>query len=269
MLTGGGASGLLHGEARPFHAAGRSPCLLAFHGFTGSPTEVMPVLRAAAAAGFAVRAPVQPGHGTTPADLQHKTFDDWVSAGRAALVEATREHERVVVLGFSMGSLVALKLAAEGGPGLAGLVVLGNALFLAAHSSLPLGVFGRFKRTPDVYLMKPQAADLEDRTLASSIVTYDRHPVRAAHEVFLAGVRMREELDAIRCATLILHGKKDRVCPSSNAAYLADRLVRAESVTMRVYPRSAHVLACDADRDEVAADVISFLKKFDQMSVEP
>jgi esterase/lipase len=59
------------------------------------------------------------------------------------------------------------------------------------------------------------------------------------------------------------------VCPVSNASFLADRLTRAESVTMRIFKKSAHVLACDYDRDDVAAEVVSFLKKRGQMPVEP
>lgn len=259
LTTAPSHSGLLHGEARAFERKGRDPCLLAFHGFTGSPSEIMPVLQAAADAGFAVHAPLQPGHGTNPADLQHKTFEDWIAAGRQHFIAAAREHERVVVMGFSMGSLVALKLASEGLPQLTGLVVLGNALFLSAPSALPLGLLTRLKGTPDLYLLKPRAADMEDRTLVDTIVTYDRHPIRAAHEVFRAGAVMRAELLHVRCPTLILHGKKDRVCPSTNATYLADHLTNAASVKVRVYPRSAHVIGCDFDRAEVSADVVSFL----------
>ena len=64
LTTAPSHSGLLHGEARAFERKGRDPCLLAFHGFTGSPSEIMPVLQAAADAGFAVHAPLQPGPST-------------------------------------------------------------------------------------------------------------------------------------------------------------------------------------------------------------
>lgn len=261
MLAGAASQGRLlgNGVARSFEANGTPPCLLALHGFTGSPSEVMPVLERAKEAGFAVRAPLLPGHGTLPSELQNRTFSDWVSAAREHFRACQAEHGQVVVLGFSLGSLVAMQLATEAPAGLAGLVVMGNALFLSVYSDLPLGLFSRLKRAPDAYLVKPRVADLEDRTLASAIVTYDRHPLRAAKEVYRAGIALRDRVSLVRCPTLVLHGRKDRVCPHTNARWLADHLTRAESVTLRVYPRSAHVLACDFDRDEVAAEVVAFL----------
>jgi esterase/lipase len=44
--------------------------------------------------------------------------------------------------------------------------------------------------------------------------------------------------------------------------------MRAKSVMMRIYPRSAHVVACDTDREEVARDLVSFVGKL-QTPVEP
>ena len=76
-----------------------------------------------------------------------------------------KAHGRVVLLGLSLGSLVAMHLAAERGGGegneasVAGLAVLGNALALTVFSRLPLGVSARASRLgfamPDWYLVKP------------------------------------------------------------------------------------------------------------------
>jgi carboxylesterase len=93
-----------------------------------------------------------------------------------------------------------------------------------------------------------------------SLVTYDRHPVRAALEVYLAGRRVRERVGFIECPTLVLHGRRDRVCPWKNAAWLADH-VGSRDVSVRLFENSAHVLALDGERDEVAAEVVRFLAR--------
>ena len=92
-----------HGPMEMF-AAGRAPCVVAFHGFTGTAAELRPVLTAVADAGLAVDAALLPGHGTRAEDLQPKTFDDWVGAARLRARKAIEEHGRIVLLGFSLGS---------------------------------------------------------------------------------------------------------------------------------------------------------------------
>ncbi len=247
--------------ARERFAPGRAPCLVAIHGFGGTVAELAPMLDRVEQDGFAVDAALLPGHGTRVEHLQDLTFDGWVAATRARAVAAAAQHGRVVLLGFSLGSLVAMRIASESPPWLAGLVVLGNALTLRPHSSLPLGLWHLTGRPmPDVYLLKPRAADLVDPAAIASITTYDRHPLRAALEVYLAGVRVRPLVERIACPVLILHGRRDLVCSWRNATWLAER-VASRDVTVRIFEKSAHVLCCDGERDEVGREVAAFLAR--------
>ena len=51
--------------------------VLLCHGFTGSPQSLRPWAEHLAAAGFGVRLPRLPGHGTDWHDMQVTTWDDW------------------------------------------------------------------------------------------------------------------------------------------------------------------------------------------------
>ena len=249
-----------HGRSE-FFAAGRAPCVVAFHGFGGTAAELAPVLQAIGASGRAVDCALLAGHGTAPERLQDMTFDDWVGPARQRVRAAIAEHGAVVLLGFSLGSLVAMQIASERPPGLAGLVVIGNALTLGTASSVPLGLWARVGwRMPDVYLVKPRAGDLSDPAHEDDLVTYDRHPMRAAIEVYRAGPRVAAEVTRIECPTLILHGGRDHVCPWRNATWLATH-IGARDVSVRLFEKSAHVLAWDCERDEVAREVLAFLAR--------
>ena len=154
-----------------------------------------------------------------------------------------------------------MQLASEETAGVAGLVLLGNALTLGASSRWPLGLWALSGRPmPDLYLVKSRPGNLVDSTRSDELVTYDRHPLRAALEVYRAGARVRALVGRIACPTLILHGRRDAVCPWSNAPWLASRIV-ARDATMRLFERSAHVLAWDGQRDEVVREVLSFLAR--------
>jgi carboxylesterase len=244
-----------------FFSPGKAPCVVAFHGFGGTASELRPLLDRVAQAGFAVNAALLPGHGGRVEDLQATTFEEWVAAGRAALRAAVAEHGRAALLGFSMGSLVAMQLAAERPEGLAGLVVLGNALTLTAPTSVPLGLLLAARvPLPDIYVVKPRPGDLTDKAAMGALLTYDRHPVRGAMEVYRAGSRVRGVVGRVTCPTLVLHGRRDSVCPWRNATWLADHL-GTRDVTIRIFERSAHVVACDLERDEVAAETAAFLRR--------
>lgn len=242
---------------------------VAIHGFGGSPSELRFLLDRVAAAGHAVRAPLLPGHGTTPRDLQNRTFDEWAARAREELARARAEHDRVVVCGFSMGSLVALALASdpETRPAVSGLVLLGCALRLSGPLRAAFGVARAARvRLPDAYVGKPLGPDIRDKTLASQIECYDRHPVRAAMEVYRAGRALGPRLASVTCPVLALHGERDRVCSVAASRRLIS-LLGTPNVRIRTYPRSGHMVALDYDREEVARDVLAFL---DQLRpVEP
>jgi carboxylesterase len=245
-----------------FFAAGRAPALVAFHGFGGTAAEIRPVLDAVAKASFAVDAALLPGHGERVEALPDLTYVDWLDGARERTRALAREKGRVVVLGFSLGSLLALEIAAEGLDGVAGVIAMGNALTLAAHSSVPLGIADRLGlRMPDAYLTKPRSGDLVDPAAMGDLLSYDRHPLRSSLEVYRAGRRVKQVLRKIACPALVLHGRQDHVCPWHNALVLADSLRSGvcPDVNVRIFEGSAHVLACDAEREQVAREVVDFV----------
>jgi carboxylesterase len=240
-------------------AEGRAPCVVGLHGFSGSAAELRPVLDAIASAGFAVDAALLAGHGARVEQLQELHFDGWVEGARARMAIARERYGRVVLLGFSLGSLVAMQLASEEPEGLVGFVAMGNAITLSASMRIPMSAWCRTgMRMPDLYLLKPFAGDLVDPSGMDALVTYDRHPLRAALEVYRAGRRVRDVVSRIKCPTLVLHGRRDRVCPWTNATWLAHH-VGSREVGVRIFERSGHVLACDGERDEVSREVLAFL----------
>lgn len=235
---------------------GRSPRFVAFHGFTGTTSEIRPLVDAVSAKGFAVRAPLLAGHGSNACELQDATFDRWVDAAAEEL-----PSEPFVLCGFSLGSLVALELASRRPAGLRGLVVLGNALCLTSPVSATLGfVDKRGWQLPDWYLLKLWGSDMRDPEMKKRVVAYDRDPLRAALEVYRGGRRVESKLASIVCPTLILHGAKDRVCPASNAKLVASKLGSID-VTTRIFPKSGHLVAADMEREDVAAEVLRFIER--------
>ena len=51
------------------------------------------------------------GHGTAPEVLQHTRWNDWLISARRAFDRLNEIHERVFILGFSMGGLLSIVIA--------------------------------------------------------------------------------------------------------------------------------------------------------------
>ncbi|MGI9153666.1 MAG: alpha/beta hydrolase [Rubrivivax sp.] len=62
---------------------------------------------------FESRVLLLPGHGTRPADLVVVDHRDWLAHVEAAVAQANRENDKVVLAGFSLGAVLALAVAAE------------------------------------------------------------------------------------------------------------------------------------------------------------
>lgn len=100
----------------PFHSAfrGDGPRIgvVLSHGFTGSPHGLRAWAASLAEAGFAVRMPLLPGHGTTWQELARTRWTQWHGALDDAYLELDAECDHVFSAGLSMGGALALRVAA-------------------------------------------------------------------------------------------------------------------------------------------------------------
>src|SRR5262245_9351994 len=104
--------GALHGgDPSPVRIDGKGPAVLALHGYGGTPFEVRLVVEVARELGLAAYAPLLPGHGTHASDLARTRFPDWLGAAETALESLLPQAGSAVVVGLSLGSLIAAHLA--------------------------------------------------------------------------------------------------------------------------------------------------------------
>src|SRR5688572_2121471 len=128
---GGLASLAIQANAAPLARDGARPAVLCIHGFGGVPLEVRLGFEAAEATGLAALAPLLPGHGTVPIDTADLRFDDWL-AGVRGHFDRLRAEGPVILLGLSLGSLLATALYLEAPADVAGLVLLSSAFWLTS-----------------------------------------------------------------------------------------------------------------------------------------
>jgi len=238
-----------------FLLEGGSVGVLLLHGFTGAPPEMRLLGDFLHERGLTVSAPLLPGHGTSLVEMNRCRWEDWTGAVEAALAELRRRCGQVFVGGLSMGSLLALHLAARHDD-LCGVMAYAPALRLRSR----LIHLTPFLRRILASRPKPRRSDLMDPEAEARLWAYDRHPVAAAAELLRGQRLVRAALPRVRCPALVVHSTRDAsVHPQSAEEVLLD--IGSQDKRILILNNSGHVLTLDAEWREVAQESWEFIRR--------
>ena len=243
--------------AEPFSAPGGEHGALVLHGFTGTPHSVRGLARALADAGFAVEAPLLPGHGTSVDDMVKTGWADWWRCADEAYRELAercrRRRARVVVAGLSMGGTLAAFLAAEHAE-IAGLVLVNPYVEPPAPSFRDLL---RGMRDSGGTSIPSIGSDIADTGVKE--VTYDATPIAPLLSLCEALDDLQPRLGRITCPVLVMTSREDHVVPPVSSDILASGV--AGPVERVRLARSFHVATLDHDRDEIERRAVAFAEE--------
>lgn len=244
--------------AEPYSSDGNGAAarvgVLVVHGYTGTVQGVRHWAEHFAEHGFAVRAPLLPGHGTTWQDLGRTRWPQWYAAVEESFLELRSRCDQVFVAGLSMGGLLATKLAIEQGPRLAG-VILVNPIYLHDNKMLPaLPVIRRLVPSfPGIANdIKKQGGETE--------LGYDRNPLQSMHSQTQLWADVRRDLGEVTQPLLLLHSRVDHVVPVSSSAYLVEH-VGSTDLTEIWLENSFHVATLDNDADLIHDESVRFIER--------
>lgn len=242
----------------PDHSPFRSPAgsgghrtgIVLSHGFTGSPHGLRAWAEALAGAGFAVRMPLLPGHGTTWQDLSRTRWQQWHDALDQAWLELDAECDQVFAAGLSMGGALALRIAAT--RPVAGVILVNPALVVDDVRAPLAGILKLvMKSTPAIAndIMKPGMDE----------AAYARTPVAAAHEMnkmFRDTVRL---LPRIGAPVQVFRSTRDHVVSDASIRVLRRGLTHA---ALEVVPleNSYHVATLDHDAEQIFQGSVDFIR---------
>ena len=245
----------------PYFAPGGPDAVLCLHGFTSTPYEVRPLAEALAAEGLAVLAPRLAGHGRRAEELAHCRWPDWLASAKLAFARLAAHHERIFVVGTSMGALLALVLAHDQGARVAGVVAMATPLHFGLATQTYLRLVESVALTDLIpFVRKHQGPDVSDSAVAAAMPGYVRIPIRAAASLLEGQRQVRQRAPQLGMPVLILHGRNDHTASVANAYHLHE-LLRTPDRALKIYPRSWHILPLDVEHAEVIEDVLQFVRR--------
>jgi alpha-beta hydrolase superfamily lysophospholipase len=210
--------------------------------------------------GAAVYGPDHLGHGRSDGErVLVEDFEDVVTDVRAVAGLAGAAHPGLplVVIGHSMGGLIAARYAQRHPDGLAALVLSGPVI---GDWELPRRLLA-LDEIPDTPI-SPAALSRDPAVgaayAADPLVWHGpmKRPTVAAFVTTLKTVA--DGADVGRLPLLWLHGADDRLVPPAGSRPGVERLAGGE-LTERIYPGARHEVFLETHRAEVCADLTGFL----------
>lgn len=211
---------LLDPVAAPFRYDGSNgEAAVLAHGFTGVPAHFRPMGEFLASKGYTVVAPLLAGHGTSIADMAETGPDDWIESVRAAHRSVAADHDRVHLVGLSMGGLIS--------------IVVGSEVGAASISTINSPVAFRDKKIyfawlahpfqPEVHWPEEDPPDL-DEEVRPYWLTYPGFPTKASVGLLSISRRARRAARDVRCPALVVQSLADESVDPRSGSILAHAL---------------------------------------------
>jgi len=228
------------------HHNGNSVGVLLIHGFTATTAEVRFLADHFIKQGCTVIAPLLPGHGTDPTDLNKQKFTDWINCVEKFLIILQNKCESVIVGGESMGGVLGLYLA-ENHPEIAALLLYSTALFvgnLKYSRVLKFAISTIDKNNPDDGL--PWQG-------------YTVYPLWAADQFQRLTKIVKNNISRVETPTIIFQGNYDKTIDKRNNQFIYNG-IQSKTKEIVLMKKSGHVMLLDNEFDIIKQKTQIFLQ---------
>lgn len=241
-----------HLDGTPFYWKGGAVAVLCLHGFTATTVEVRDMAAFLFNKGYTVRAPLLPGHGKSPEEMNQTGWRDWFGKAESSLKELQRDYQKVFVLGESMGALLTLRLAALY-PSLQGILLFAPALKI---NNLWLSKYlWPFK---PMMKKKPPMDQLPQQS-------YTSFPLKAAASLYAFQAIVRQELPQIHIPVRIFQGPRDDTINPIGAVLINENIGSLDKELI-IMEESGHLILLDKQKEIVEEMTLAFIEKFANLS---
>lgn len=224
-------------------------CLI-IHGFTGGPHEVEPLddfLKQQTT--WYIVSPTLPGHGEK-LRLKGIFYYDWVQSAEEELKELLQICDKVYVIGFSMGGMIASYLTVK--YPVSKLVLLSAALYYVNPRQLGYDIKNIVKDAMRGTLLQNELFIRYKRKIAST-------PISATTQFRKLVKDLKQYLPNVHVPTLIVQGMDDGVVPPK-AAYALHESIGATEKKLLLLDRAQHTICHCEEKELLFQDILSFLE---------
>jgi len=237
-------------------ASSQDAAVLLLHGYMGTVQTVRNWALAFAQAGFAVEAPLLPGHGTSHEDMVDTQWSDYVDYSDAVYKKLAARYERVFVGGLCMGGPIAASVVTRH-PEVAGLLSINGSFQLPRHWNSSF--LREMLKDNRIFFQWFRGQTMEDPA-APPLIVYDLAPIAPMLTLRASLEAVYEQLSEVRCPVLAFTSRLDTVLEpdESEPAWLKQFSGPVEHIFLE---RSRHLATLDYDKEIIETRSVEFVQE--------
>lgn len=236
-----------------YHYPGSQVGCLLIHGFTSTPGELRLIGEALAAQGYTSKGILLPGHGTKPEDLLKVAYEDWIDAAQTGINQLKKSCNAVIVIGHSMGGLLALQMAARNK--INGVITIAAALKITNRLASLAWLLKHFKP----YI--PGSAAERPPQEQQYLLHYPYFPTASVAELKKLAANTAEILAQITADALIIQTKDDRTVQPQSARIICRRISSPRKECYWLEKGTHNVPVVAPYNEQIIAKMIDFIEE--------
>ncbi len=198
--------------------------VLLIHGLLASPAELRNYGEYLVKKGYTVMGVRLKGHGTSPYALQNQTWQDWYYSAIRGYNILKAHCDKMVVIGFSTGGTLALKLASESYPGIIGISAVALPVKFKNPAFPLVSLLHGTNKLVDMITSFEGIKPFIDNESEHPDINYRHVPVKSLYELRLLIDDIEKCAPLCTVPVLIVQGDNDPVVSFKSAEDIIKRL---------------------------------------------
>lgn len=238
---------------QPFTFEAGERAVLLLHGFTGNSADVRMLGRFLQSKGYTCHAPIYKGHGVPPEELVHTGPEDWWQDVMNAYEYLKQNHEKIAVVGLSLGGVFSLKLGYT--VPVVGIVPMCAPMYIKSEQTMYEGVLAYARE------YKKREGKSEDQ-IEREMAEFAKTPMKTLKALQQLIAEVRDHLDFIYAPVFVVQARHDDMInpDSANTIYNG---VESPIKLIKWYEESGHVITLDKEKEQLHDDIYTFLESLD------
>jgi esterase/lipase len=225
---------------KPSHSNGIAVLLI--HGLLASPAELRDYAETLFEQGYTVLAVRLKGHGTSPYDLRKQTHENWYESVKRGMNILSVYCDAVVVIGFSTGGFLALKLAAEKMDNVVAVVAAAVPIKFVDKLFLVVPLLHGTNRLLKWVSLNEGIKPFLENTPEHPLINYKNVPVKSLYELRRLSDEVEALLPDIKIPTLIVYADEDPVVDFESAKIIFEKLATKHKKLISIQSKRHGVL---------------------------